>query len=134
MAHSNSDSQSTGAINAEQVCEPNFSNTNNGRRWRREIRGAVGDGRFEFHGEDEQMAHAMRGGLQIAQHEPSQKRAEGNASVRTLTPDTSWWSSEPNVGRVANGVASRVDRLKAIGNGQVPAVAATAFQLLSEGL
>ena len=45
-----------------------------------------------------------------------------------------WWSSEPNVGRVANGVASRVDRLKAIGNGQVPAVAAAAFQLLSEGL
>jgi hypothetical protein len=31
-------------------------------------------------------------------------------------------------------VASRVDRLKAIGNGQVPAVAATAFRLLTEGL
>jgi hypothetical protein len=31
-------------------------------------------------------------------------------------------------------VAARMDRLKAIGNGQVPAVAATAFQLLSEGL
>jgi hypothetical protein len=29
-------------------------------------------------------------------------------------------------------VASRVDRLKAIGNGQVPAVAARAWQLLSE--
>ena len=42
-----------------------------------------------------------------------------------------WWESEPNVGRVANGVASRVDRLKAIGNGQVPAVAALAFRLLS---
>jgi hypothetical protein len=27
-------------------------------------------------------------------------------------------------------VAARVDRLKAIGNGQVPAVAAAAFQLL----
>jgi len=27
-----------------------------------------------------------------------------------------------------------VDRLKAIGNGQVPAVAATAFRILSEGL
>jgi hypothetical protein len=27
-------------------------------------------------------------------------------------------------------VAARVDRLKAIGNGQVPAVAATAFRLL----
>jgi hypothetical protein len=31
-------------------------------------------------------------------------------------------------------VAARVDRLKAIGNGQVPAVAATAFRLLTEGL
>lgn len=34
---------------------------------------------------------------------------------------------EPGVGRVADGVAHRVDRLKAIGNGQVPLVAATAF-------
>ena len=41
-----------------------------------------------------------------------------------------WWESEPNVGRVANGVAARVDRLKAIGNGQVPRVAATAFKLM----
>jgi len=31
-------------------------------------------------------------------------------------------------------VAHRVDRLKAIGNGQVPAVAALAFIILSEGL
>ena len=45
-----------------------------------------------------------------------------------------WWSTEPNVGRVAHGVAARVDRLKAIGNGQVPAVAATAFRLLSKNL
>ena len=42
------------------------------------------------------------------------------------------WPLEPNVGRVANGVAARVDRLKAIGNGQVPRVAATAFELLNE--
>ena len=41
-----------------------------------------------------------------------------------------WWAVEPDVGRVANGVASRVDRLKAIGNGQVPLVAATAWELL----
>ncbi len=40
------------------------------------------------------------------------------------------WSVEPNVGRVANGVAARVDRLKALGNGQVPLCAATAFELL----
>jgi len=42
-----------------------------------------------------------------------------------------WWGIEPAVGRVAHGVASRVDRLKAIGNGQVPLVAATAWKILS---
>lgn len=41
-----------------------------------------------------------------------------------------WWSSEPAVGRVAHGVAHRVDRLRALGNGQVPLVAATAFRIL----
>ncbi len=45
-----------------------------------------------------------------------------------------WWDAEPDVGRVASGVASRVDRLRSLGNGQVPIVAATAFQLLSERL
>ena len=43
-----------------------------------------------------------------------------------------WWETEPNVGRVADGVAARVDRLKAIGNGQVPLCAATAWQILSK--
>ena len=45
-----------------------------------------------------------------------------------------WWATEPNVGRVAHGVASRVDRLKAIGNGQVPIVAASAWRILEERL
>lgn len=41
-----------------------------------------------------------------------------------------YWASEPNVGRVAHGVAYRVDRLKAIGNGQVPAVVELAWKTL----
>jgi DNA (cytosine-5)-methyltransferase 1 len=44
------------------------------------------------------------------------------------------WPSEPNMGRVANGVAARVDRLKAIGNGQVSRVASIAWKLLMERL
>ena len=48
------------------------------------------------------------------------------------TSDPCRWPVEPDVGRVANGVASRANRLKAIGNGQVPAVAATAWKILSE--
>ena len=45
---------------------------------------------------------------------------------------SSWWEIEPNVGRVANGVAFGMDKLKAIGNGQVPFCAATAWRLLNE--
>jgi DNA (cytosine-5)-methyltransferase 1 len=43
-----------------------------------------------------------------------------------------WWQVEPNVGRMADGVAASVDRLKAIGNGQVPLCAATAWRILSD--
>jgi DNA (cytosine-5)-methyltransferase 1 len=45
-----------------------------------------------------------------------------------------WWATEPSVGRVANGLAGAMDRIKAIGNGQVPLCAATAFNLLKERL
>jgi DNA (cytosine-5)-methyltransferase 1 len=43
---------------------------------------------------------------------------------RTYSHD---WAAEPDVGRVANGVAFRVDRLKGLGNGQVPECAAEAW-------
>ncbi len=58
------------------------------------------------------------------------ERSGRNRRTRTQRP--TGWAVEPNVGRVANGVANRVDRLKAIGNGQVSAVAATAWKLLTD--
>lgn len=42
----------------------------------------------------------------------------------------SWWSIEPELGRVANGVPNRVGQLKGYGNAQVPLQAATAWRLL----
>ena len=33
-----------------------------------------------------------------------------------------WWELEPDVGRVANGVSKRMDRLKGLGNSLVPAI------------
>ena len=42
-----------------------------------------------------------------------------------------WWSSEPSVGRVVDGCTNRVQRLKALGNGQVPIVARTAWEILA---
>ena len=56
---------------------------------------------------------------------------EYNSRGSPIDGSREWWSAEPSVGRVANGVAHRVDRLKAIGNGQVPACAATAWRLLT---
>ena len=48
--------------------------------------------------------------------------------------DQNYRETEPNVVRMVNGVADTVDRLKAIGNGQVPLCAATAWRLLSKRL
>lgn len=45
-------------------------------------------------------------------------------------PGVDWFASEPGLGRVADGVAHRVDRIRALGNGQVPACAAAAFIVL----
>lgn len=45
-----------------------------------------------------------------------------------------WWDAEPRLGRMAHGVANRVERLEAIGDGQIPAVAALAWRVLTRGL
>ena len=45
-------------------------------------------------------------------------------------PEVGWWDSEPDVGRVAHGVARGVERYRAIANGQVPSVAALAWETL----
>jgi len=57
-------------------------------------------------------------------------RFSSKARHKSQSSRLSWWSTEPDVLRVANGIPARVDRLKAIGNGQVPLCAATAWELL----
>jgi len=74
-------------------------------------------------------ATAKRGNKGLVWGERSSAQDEtGRASQHVDGP------TEPFVGRVAHGVANRVDRLKAIGNGQVPQCAAMAFRILSQGL
>jgi DNA (cytosine-5)-methyltransferase 1 len=43
-----------------------------------------------------------------------------------------WWQIEPSVARMGDGVAYALDRSKAIGNGQVPLCAATAWKILND--
>lgn len=45
-----------------------------------------------------------------------------------------WWEVEPFLDRMAHGIPNRNDRLKALGNAQVPLCAATAFKVLYERL
>lgn len=72
---------------------------------------------------------AKRGGQGLAQREGAERER-----AHTPTARGSWWATEPRLGRVAHGVANRVDRIKAIGNGQVPQCAALAWRTLEERL
>ncbi|MCA2910104.1 MAG: DNA cytosine methyltransferase [Microcystis sp. M034S1] len=79
-----------------------------------------------------QRNHACRCSENVADADGSrfqeQRSAFADGSQYQAVECRGWWKIEPNVGRVADGVAARVDRLKAIGNGQVPTVAATAWR------
>jgi len=61
-----------------------------------------------------------------------QRSAVADGAQHEAAKRGGWWGAEPDVGRVVNGVAARVDRLRCIGNGQVPAVAAFAWRTLME--
>jgi len=45
--------------------------------------------------------------------------------------DGGWWSAEPDVGRVADGIPHRMDRIKCLGNAVVPCQAKEAFERLA---
>ena len=67
---------------------------------------------------------AMRGGRAgIAWREQYPELADGRC-----------WAVEPGMGRVANGVPHRVDRLKCLGNAVVPQQAYPIFRALAEEL
>jgi DNA (cytosine-5)-methyltransferase 1 len=53
-----------------------------------------------------------------------------NARRKATNVSRQWWASEPDVGRVANGVPSRVDRLRGLGNAVVPQVAEIVGQMV----
>jgi len=84
------------------------------------------------------MAHTnsnrLEGDRQIGNTKTSRKQFRGrwtkSSPISLLTPDEH--ENACKCVRDADAVAYRVDRLKAIGNGQVPAVAATAWRVLND--
>lgn len=97
---------------------------------------AQAEAEFANDGTPQHMADAMRdrGAAGIPRREPGEEGQPEEPNHRgdrsSWRPGGGWWQAEPGVGRVAHGVANRVQRLRAIGNGQVPQVAAFAFQAL----
>lgn len=73
-----------------------------------------------------------RNGKPATAHKISQGRADNQRRIESHAQQ--WWSLEPGMGRVAHGVAHRLERIRALGNGQVPCVAAWAFYELKERL
>jgi len=74
------------------------------------------------------MADDLRGRLEKSfKASGLEKRVRAHADERELSAAPFGWPCEPELGRVADGVANRVDRISAIGAGQVPRVYAVAF-------
>jgi len=112
-------------INEQQICQNQFDYGN-------EIRGeAIGCGQL---GNEEELANPTGSGLQgqgqSEQPINSKTYEDWKAGQPANVRESDFWATEPNVGRVVNGMASRVDRIKALGNGQVPLCAATAWRIL----
>ena len=59
------------------------------------------------------------------------KDAEDARQLRG-SPPYGYWDIEPDVGRVANGIPSRVDRLKGLGNAIVPQVAIVIMEMIKQ--
>lgn len=124
-----------GVLGADDVEAPHIrkriwilANADRRRRDREKIREVELQGGAKIVGASNSLAHPDSARLEV-----------WNGSERATPPFASavvcdWWDAEPDVGRVAHGVANRVDRLRAIGNGQVPAVAAIAFRILADRL
>jgi DNA (cytosine-5)-methyltransferase 1 len=100
--------------------------------------GNSGPGCQEGTGQSQSVAHS--GEVRLCSPQAEQ-RMEGGIGLAKRSMDGNWWAREPGetprttergLGRVADGVASRVDRLKAIGNGQVSEVARRAWEVLSD--
>ena len=114
------------------------------RRWRprpmadAERQGPQRQPRRRMHGKGwPSIEPAGRRGARVAarvadsDRERTQIQTERRLAAIEMSECAEWWRAEPDVGRVAHGVAARVDRLRCLGNGQVPLCAAIAFDQLA---
>jgi DNA (cytosine-5)-methyltransferase 1 len=68
------------------------------------------------------LLHADGAGSHASTYTGVHRGKEGAGARHGESQRPDWWLSEPDVGRVAHGVPSRVDRLKGLGNAVVPQI------------
>jgi len=121
-AHADSDGEPDGTINAESGCWQLGAN-DVGHTYSSDI--CRHDQTAQQRGRQQRLAAGCqnladpnRERLQGQRQQPSGVGAEQRDPC-----DPRWWLPEPAVGRVANGIPRRVDRLKGLGNAIVPQIA-----------
>lgn len=67
----------------------------------------------------------------FGQLQPSDAGRAHSGGAFCKAEQSHWWAAEPGVVRMVHGLAHRVDRIAALGNGQVPIVAARAWERLT---
>ena len=104
----------------------------NNSRDRTSRNGIDGNGKAQIKGRENQpfgrisgrgkVANSGRNSLALNGQSGNDKKPSGNRNG--VSPNDGWqfWEIEPDVGRVANGIPSRVDRLKGLGNAVVPQI------------
>ena len=94
--------------------------------------------RGEFERSDQILAHTNSPRSEIGISGSERPNQKGNAGITDdrCGEQGGWqigmhWPSEPRLGRVVDGCADRVDRIRLLGNGVVPATAAKAWRVLN---
>lgn len=117
------------AYSQEQPARPGLCSREPACEWR----GRPGDNGSPWWCDPADLEHAASGAGDGWPNEP-RRGSQGRAVARRPSegePTGDDWLLEPYVGRVASRVAARVDRLRALGNGQVPQAMAAAFTYLA---
>lgn len=93
--------------------------------WELQSEGAKQDERGWFSNSRKEMAYAKSidaQGLVPSQSDQEERSGQIVRQIGSCGNGGGWWAIEPGMGRVANGVPNRVDRLEELGNAVVPQV------------
>lgn len=115
-------------------CEDKRQKVLSGEQGRSEV-GSEVEGRSKCGGELADTESQRVQGLRASGEQEPGAYGKAELPVRQgQRPRQANWEPEPRVGRVVDGCADRVDRIRLLGNGVVPQTAAKAWQVLSSRL